>query len=110
MGAQILLGNALDSAMGVPKSACDALLSQLTAGSEVSGIVTRWMISVRNRSDEGDVTGFRRTDGGSSVHVRGTKMVIWSVAGGVSGLSQTCSRRVRVHGPKVQTRMERSED
>jgi hypothetical protein len=67
MGAQILRGNALASAMDVPKSACDDLLSQLTAGDEVSGIVTRWMMRVRNRSDEGDVTRFRRVDGGSSV-------------------------------------------
>jgi hypothetical protein len=107
MGAQIFWGNALASAMDVPKSACDDLLSQLTAGDEVSGIVTRWMMRVRNRSDEGDVTRFRRVDGGSSVHVRGRKTVIWSETGGMMGLSHGSLPTARVHGPKVQMRIGR---
>jgi len=96
-------------ATGVPNSACGNLLSQLTAGDEVSGIVTRSMTRMRNQSDEGDVTRFRRADGGSSVQVQGTKMVIWSAAGGVRGFSQASSQRTRVQGPNVPMRMGRSE-
>lgn len=77
-----------NSAMGMPKSACDALLSQLTAGDEVSGIVEKRSGQLGVRSDEGDVTGYRRDDGGSSLHARERNTVSWSVMGGVAGWSQ----------------------
>jgi hypothetical protein len=96
-------------ATGVPNSACGDLLSQLTAGDEVSGIVTRSMMRMRNQSDEGEVTRFRRADGGSSVHLQETKRLIWSATGGVSGFSQISSQRTRVQGPNVPMRMGLSE-
>jgi len=50
------LGLHMVNARCVPKSACDDLLSQLTAGSQVSGIRAGWKILSRIQSDEGDVT------------------------------------------------------
>ena len=44
------------SARGVPNSDYGDLLSQLTAGDEVSAIVSRCSMRVGNKSDEGDVT------------------------------------------------------
>jgi hypothetical protein len=40
----------------LPKSACDDLLSQLTAGSEVNGNRIDWTMLSMIQSDEGDVT------------------------------------------------------
>jgi hypothetical protein len=88
LGSPPCVGYAPVIARRLPKSACDDLLSQLTAGNQVSGIVTRWMMRARNESDEGDVTAFRRDDSGPSLYVRGRKMLIWSEAGVMRGFNQ----------------------
>jgi hypothetical protein len=109
LGPGSLLGDALHSARCLPNSAQRRLLSQLTAGNQVSGITAKCAAQVRMQSDESAVTRFRRDDRGSSLHPRGKKMVTWSVAGGEIGFSQVCSLNANVHGPKVQMRMGRCE-
>jgi hypothetical protein len=86
--SRILLGVHLSLHDCCQKALCERLLSQLTAGSQVIGISVNRKMLRRNESDEGDVTRFRRDDCGSSLHWRGRKMVIWSVAGDVAGFSQ----------------------
>jgi hypothetical protein len=109
LGPGSLLGDALHSARCLPNSAQRRLLSQLTAGNQVSGIMAKCIAQLRIQSDESAVTRFRRNDCGSSLHARGKKMVTWSGACVEIGFSQVCSLNVNVHGPKVQMRMGRSD-